>query len=69
MGVSIFSYLTTKRIALAQQMLEDGTPAVDAAYQVGFGDYSVFYRAYRKITGESPAKTKGRAKRGSRSSL
>ena len=63
-GTSVFSYLNTKRIAQAQQHLEDGMPAGDAAELVGFRDYSVFYRAYRKITGESPSRTKGSAKRG-----
>ena len=58
MGVSLFSYLTTKRIALAEQLLEDGLPATEVAERVGFGDYSVFYRAYRKQTGKSPSKTK-----------
>ena len=61
-GTSIFSYLTTKRIALAQQYLEEGMPANDAADRVGFHDYSVFYRAYRKITGESPSRTKKTAR-------
>ena len=58
MGVSLFSYLTTKRIALAEQLLEDGLPATEVSERVGFGDYSVFYRAYRKQTGKSPSKAK-----------
>lgn len=57
-GVSVFSYLNTKRIALAEQLLEDGITAADVAFRVGFRDYSVFYRAYKKITGESPSRTK-----------
>ena len=65
-GTSVFSYLTTKRIAMAQQYLEDGMPACDAADRVGFRDYSVFYRAYRKITGESPSQTRSSAKRPNR---
>lgn len=57
-GISLFSYLTTKRIALAEQLLEDGVPASEVADRVGFRDYSVFYRAYRKQTGKSPSKAK-----------
>ena len=62
-GTSVFSYLTTKRIALAQQHLEEGMPAIRVAESVGFRDYSVFYRAYKKITGESPSRAKGIVKR------
>ncbi len=59
-GISVFSYLTAKRIALAEQLLEDGIPATEVALQVGFGDYSTFYRAYRKQMGESPSEIKRR---------
>lgn len=62
-GVSVFSYLNTKRIALAEQLLEDGITAADVAFRVGFRDYSVFYRAYKKITGESPSRTKRKMQR------
>ena len=55
-GVSIFAYLTAKRIAAARQLLAAGVPAGEAARQVGFRDYSVFYRAYRKQTGHAPAR-------------
>lgn len=61
-GISVMSYLNTKRVALAEQLLEDGISASVVAERVGFRDYSVFYRAYRKITGESPAKTKRKSK-------
>ena len=53
-GVSVLSYLTTKRIALAQQLLLRGEPATTVAYQVGFQSYSAFYRAYTKQTGGRP---------------
>ena len=62
-GISVFSYLTTKRIALAEQLLEDGIAATEVAFRVGFRDYSVFYRAYRKITGESPIKAKSKLRK------
>lgn len=53
-GISIHGYLTQKRVLRAKQMIESGETAASAAYRVGFGDYSTFYRAYVKVTGDSP---------------
>lgn len=53
-GISIHGYLVQKRIAYAKQLIESGETASGAAYKVGFGDYSAFYRAYVKIVGRSP---------------
>lgn len=55
-GVSVFTYFNTKRIALAQKLLADGESATVVAARLGFRDYSTFYRAYKKITGESPVR-------------
>ena len=54
-GTTFLSYLTTKRIVAAQQMIKTGVAATEVAYRVGFRDYSSFYRAYRKQTGSAPA--------------
>lgn len=54
-GVSIHSYITHKRVVYAKQLIDSGETASGAAYKVGFGDYSAFYRAYVKIFGKSPA--------------
>ena len=54
-GTTVMSYLSHKRIALAQQLLLDGTSASEAALRAGFGDYSTFYRTYRRLSGHSPA--------------
>ncbi len=54
-GVSIHSYITHKRVVYAKQLIDSGVTASGAAYKVGFGDYSAFYRAYVKIFGKSPA--------------
>ena len=56
-GISIHGYLTRKRIMIAKSKIESGTPAVIAATEVGFGDYSAFFRAYRRIVGRSPRET------------
>ena len=53
-GVSVHGYITHKRIMYAKQLIESGELASAAAYKVGFGDYSAFYRAYVKIVGKSP---------------
>lgn len=53
-GISIHGYITRKRVIHAKQLIDSGETASRAAYQVGFGDYSAFYRAYVKIVGKSP---------------
>ncbi len=53
-GTSVHSYINHKRIMYAKQLIESGETASAAAYKVGFGDYSAFYRAYVKIVGKSP---------------
>ncbi len=53
-GISIHGYINRKRITYAKQMIDRGETATSAAYKVGYGDYSAFYRAYMKIVGKSP---------------
>jgi AraC-like DNA-binding protein len=57
-GTSIHNYINLKRVLYAKGLIESGETASHAAYIVGFGDYSTFYRAYIKHTGSSP-KSKG----------
>ncbi len=54
-GISIHGYLNRKRILLAKQLIDGGETATCAALKVGFGDYSSFYRAYKKIIGRAPS--------------
>lgn len=58
-GISIHGYITQKRVMLAKKLMESGESASGAAYRVGFGDYSAFYRAYIKILGTSPVAARG----------
>ena len=58
-GISIHGYITQKRVMLAKKLMEYGESASGAAYRVGFGDYSAFYRAYIKILGVSPVSSRG----------
>lgn len=53
-GISVHGYINKKRIMYAKQLIESGETASGAAYKVGFGDYSAFYRAYVKIVGKAP---------------
>lgn len=53
-GISIHGYINQKRVMYAKQLIESGETASAAAYRVGFGDYSAFYRAYIKLIGRSP---------------
>jgi len=55
-GVSVHSYITHKRVIYAKQLIDAGETASSAAYKVGFGDYSAFYRAYLKFLGIPPSK-------------
>ncbi len=53
-GISVHGYINQKRVMYAKQLIESGETASSAAYRVGFGDYSAFYRAYVKLLGRSP---------------
>lgn len=53
-GISVRGYINRKRIMCAKQLIDAGETASRAAYQVGYGDYSAFYRAYVKLVGKSP---------------
>lgn len=54
-GISIHGYMNQKRVLMAKQLIESGQTASGAAYRVGFGDYSAFYRAYVKVVGKPPS--------------
>lgn len=53
-GTTVISYIIHKRIAYAQQLLLNGVSAQQAGAAAGFGDYTTFYRAYKKHFGCSP---------------
>ena len=53
-GISIHGYINQKRVMYAKRLIESGETASGAAYRVGFGDYSAFYRAYVKLIGKAP---------------
>ena len=54
LGLSIHQYITKKRLALCREAIL-GQMSITEAYQTfGFGDYSSFYRAFKKEYGISP---------------
>lgn len=55
-GFTVNEYITYKRIMKAQELLNKNVPVLEAADEAGFGDYSSFYRAFKKIVGTSPQK-------------
>ena len=46
-GTTVWDYILTKRLILANQLMDEGKPATAAAFASGFSDYSSFYRAYK----------------------
>jgi len=55
-GFTVIEYIIYKRIMRAEELLISGTPIIDISSQVGFGDYTNFYKAFKKILGISPKK-------------
>ena len=58
-GTTVARYILYKRMALVRRDLAGGMPAAEAAAKAGFGDYSSFFRAYKKMFGHSPSQQKG----------
>jgi len=54
MGVTVWQFITLKRLTLAEEMLSAGFSPTETYSKCGFGDYSSFYRAYKKHFGTSP---------------
>lgn len=54
-GTTVGNYITHKRAALAQDLMDSGVAATTASLEAGFRDYSNFFRTYKQIFGHSPA--------------
>lgn len=55
-GTTINSYITTRRIELAQTLLAGGYSVNEVYSMCGFNDYSNFFKAFTKKVGISPKK-------------
>lgn len=56
-GLTIHDYIQRKRLTKVKELCSEGKSLSDAAMLSGFCDYSSFYRAHKKITGQSPKKS------------
>lgn len=54
MGVSFYRCVTQQRLIAAKRFIEQDQPLESVAMQVGFKDYSSFYRAFKQEYGISP---------------
>jgi two-component system response regulator YesN len=61
MGIGFIQYVTKKRMEQAMLLLQDPLcKASEVAYEVGYGDYSHFNKAFKKYCGLSPLEYKKR---------
>lgn len=58
MKLSPKQYILQKKLALAAKLIRGGTPPTLAAMQVGYDNYSNFYRMYRKHFQTAPTQIK-----------
>lgn len=62
LGVSVWQYITAKKLDLAYNLIAEGYSVKTAASRCGFKDYSVFYKSFVKHFNISPSAVKrGRA--------
>ena len=54
LGISFYRFVTQRRLIAAKSLLEREIPSETVAIQAGFGDYSGFFRAFKKEYGISP---------------
>ncbi len=53
-GITIHTYILERRLFMARSLIEKGISSTEACFQCGFGSYSSFSRAYKKIFGGTP---------------
>ena len=54
MGVSFHRCVTQQRLIVAKTLISEGAPLEMVGQQVGFSDYSTFYRAFKQEYGINP---------------
>ena len=60
MGISIYHYVTQRRLISAKNLISEGLALEQVGAKVGFSDYSAFYRAFKQEYGISPRQYRNR---------
>ncbi len=58
LGISFYHFVTQRRLINSKIKIEEGFSMEEVALDCGFGDYTVFYRAFKKEYGISPREYK-----------
>lgn len=58
LGISLMQYINRKKILYAQQLIKSGKTPTRAAELCSFGNYSTFYRQYKRFLGVLPQSDK-----------
>ncbi len=58
MGIPLHQYILQKRLFYADEQLKKGAAPTKIFSLCGFGDYSAFYKAYKKMFGYPPSQKK-----------
>ena len=53
-GITFHTFLTERRMALAEKLIAGNLPLEEVGRRVGYTDHSSFYRAFRQTYGVSP---------------
>lgn len=60
LNISVYRYITEKRMSKVRQYIQNGMSLTDASKMSGFCDYSGFYRLYKAMYGEIPSTIKSK---------
>ncbi|MBU3144276.1 AraC family transcriptional regulator [Clostridium sp. CF012] len=55
-GYTIHNYIIQKRLIMSNALINKGKSITEVCDECGFGDYSSFFRAFKKMFGSSPKK-------------
>ena len=63
LNTTCHQYILKKRLALSIKLIRDNVPLKNVATQVGFKDYSTFFRAFKKLYQISPTECQAENKK------